>query len=420
MTERTPRTAGTEAEDRPAPPPVGAEGPSSWRRIGWRLLLVLAAVAWVAIGAYLLFGGPEEEAEEDGAAAEARDAPAPLLWIVRGSEGRPPAMALLHAHPEEPVVALLPVGTLLEVPGQGPRPLEAALVESGPLGVSTAVANSLGVRVPRVLVAAPEQFATFVDEVGPVEVDVPETIEVEEEGVLRRVFTEGPTRMDGAELVGFLTRIFPEGRETDRVARQGAAWRGLFGVLGDEDVPSLAGLLEGWESGLSPDRASRFLREVAQGGGGLRILTLPVRRSPAPGDLYEVEEEQLGFLREALVGIRTVEDPSGRRLRLLVGAEGQVGPAIAKELVEAGYRFVLTGRASRGYDVSRVVMAENSDELRQTAQDLLDLLGTGRLGVDERRQTLFDVTLVVGRDWAEANGFPQAGPTPEGSAPEGD
>lgn len=406
MTERRPGTAEAEAEG-------PAESPSAGARRWYRRRGVIVAVllAWAGIGAYLLFGlFPDDVPEDEGRGPGAEEVPAPLLWVVRGPAEEPPAMALVHADPEEPVVVLLPVGTVLEVPGQGPRSLEAALGESGSLGVGTSVANALGIEVPRAVVASPEQLVGLVDALGPVEVDVPETVEVEEGGVLRRVFTEGKTEMGGEAFLTFLTRAVPEQRETDRVARQGAAWRGLLEAFAETGAGRLAGLLEGWDSEAAPDQVAGVLVDVAAEASGPRVLTLPVRRSPAPGDLYELQGEELDFLQEALGSIRTVEDPEGRRIRLLVGAEGQVGPVVARSLIEAGYRIVLTGRASRPYDVTRAVMAENSDELRETAEELLGLLGTGELGVYERRQTVFDVTLVVGRDWAEANGFPQPEP----------
>jgi hypothetical protein len=406
------------SSDRPTAPPAGRRTPSrparSWYdRVPAPVRIVLIAVCFAAagVGAWLLWDSRDDtpaQRTDAGSTAQpasrAEDAQV-LLLVARGAGDAPPAMALVAHDAPGDVVIPLPVSTLVETPGLGPRPLDRALGEAGREGLVTSVANALRIRVPRVLIGETSDVRAFLQAVAPIDVQVPETVNVVEGGNRVEVFRQGAAQFDADMFLRFMTERFPDELELDRVSRQTAGWAGLLAALARRRA---AVPLTGWAGDLEPDAAGRILQQVASDASGTTVLPLAVERVGLTGeDLYQIQEDGLARLDEALSGTRGVADVEGRRVRLLVGADGAIGPVVARKLIDAGYAIVLTGKASRPYDETQVVVPQGSDELRGRAQDIVDLLGTGRIGVFTRPTTLADIMLVVGRDWATANGYPQ-------------
>jgi len=402
-----PRTGPHDPEARPRGPLGWYLGLSPRGRAG----LWLAFVIWLGVGA--LFVNWDAMVSDTPRPPAAPPDPSDLVLVVaEGGPGERPAMALVHRGSRDATVVLLPPGTVVEVPGLGPKPLVGALREGGPDSLATAVANELQVRVPKTLIADEGRVAGTVDALGGVTVDVPETIEVEQERVLRRLYTRGPQRMDGVQFARFLTLPLPDEPELDRLTRQDAAWRALLRALANARG-DLGELLAGWRGDVDISAAATMLRTVAS-TPNLQVRSLPVVRQPIPEQqLYRVDPDDIDDVRDRLSSVLTVRDTRGRRVRLLVGADGVIGPDIGRQLIEAGFRIELTQAASQPYDDSRVVIAlERRDTMQATADRLLQLLGTGRLAYERHDSSYFDATVVVGRDWAAAHGYPQATPTP--------
>lgn len=400
MTERTRRATAS---------PDRTSGPSVYDRIPApvRVLLVVLFVALLAGGGWLLYdardrpASPAKPGSTPVPAARAADAHV-LLLVARGEGEQPPAMALIARDAPGDVVIPLPVSTLVETAGLGPRPLDRALAEAGREGLVTSVANALRLRVPRALVGDPAAVRASLEPLAPFEVDVPETVNVVEGGNTIEVFRQGRTQLDAATFYRFLTERFADELELDRIARQTAAWRGLLAAIADRRTVGF----EGWEGDVEASAAGRLLSGLAASDAS--VEPLPVERVGLTGeDLYQIQDDGLTRVDELLSAMRSVDDIDGRRLRLLVGADGPIGPVVARTLIDAGYVIVLTGKASRPYEQTQVVVPQGSDELRARAQDIIRLLGTGRLGVFTRPTTLADIMLVIGRDWAAANGYPQ-------------
>lgn len=368
------------------------------RRTRW-LALALVGVLAVGAGAALVVRQLGRTTPRDDASDEGSDRPSAashVLVAVRGEGEALPALAVVADTPAGGVVVLLPATAVVEVPGTGPISLARALQETGPEGLAVSVANAVPIRVPSAIVGSASAVEAAVDAAG-VTVDVPEDVVVDEGGEQRTLYSRGPTRMTGGEFVHYQTASFPGKLELDRLIRQGAGWRGLLGTLAEAGPDAL----RSWSG--DTDRAARVIRAA---GDDPTVMSLPVERLSLAGeDLYQVDDEGLGPLRRALAEFITVEDDTGRRVQLLVGVDAPVGPAAARVLVDAGYVIVLTGPASRPYEVTQVVVTANVAEGRRAGEAILDLLGGGSVGVTDRRFSVLDIMLVVGADWAEANGF---------------
>lgn len=377
-----------------------------------RTLIVLWLVfgVWLALGVVgvAVWWSPSGE-DRSGEPGTPPDDAEVLLIVAEGRPPHAPAFALAVWGGSGSRLVLLPATTVVEVPGVGPRPLEETFSEHGAEALAVSVANALRIRVPDVLHGTPGAIQATVDRLGGIEVEVPETVEVEEGGVLRTEFVAGTTTMDPDAFLRFLTESFGEERELERVARQDAAWRGLLEQLA---VPEAGPALTGWEAN-PPEPGRQLLLGVARDPGH-RTHTLPVRRvGVTEADLYRLDTDERAHMADVIGDVQTTTAEPGRRIRLLVGTDAPVGTAVARRLVDAGYVIVLTGRASEPYAQTRVVIGENAEELRREGRELVELLGTGQLGVFRRPQTVFDVTLVVGQDWAEAEGLVQHEPEPE-------
>lgn len=370
-----------------------------------RILVWLALAAWLVLGV-ATFGTVQSRIRSGPGAPAASGRGTLALIALNGPDGAPPALALVHRGASRDVV-LLPSGTLVELPGAGPRSLRAALSETGAEALGVSVANLLGVRVPAVLTGGPKEVEALVDALGGVPVSVPETIEVVQDGFVRTLFRRGRDRMNGPRFAEFLSLTVDGENELERVARQNAAWRALMDALARAraDGP-LTKALESW-GGMEPDAALGLLRAVAA-DRDRTFHTLPVSSvGISQEDLYRLDSTQMRAIRVALGDVTPRRPGSAHRVRLLLSADGDLRAAVAaaRLLVDEGYAIALTGRASKPYDQTLVVMAERRDEIRESARRLLDLVGVGRLGVDERPTSLFDVTLVIGSDWAAENGF---------------
>lgn len=374
------------------------------RRTRWLAILVLAALvagAGSALAVRLLGGGSPASTSSPGAGSETRPERSHMLLAVEGEGEALPALALLADTSEGGVVVLLPATTVVEVPGIGPRTLAKALVEAGAEGLAVSVANAVPIKVPAVIVGSASDVAGVVDGAGGVAVDVPDDVVVTEDGEQRTLFSRGETPMSGGEFVRYHTASFPGKLELDRVVRQGAGWRGLLEALATERA---ARALPSWSGDGDRSRAADIIGKVADDP---TVMSLPVSRLSLAGeDLYQVDDEDLDPLRRALEAFVTTSDEKGKRVRLLVGVDALVGPRVGHALVDAGYVIVLTGRASRPYEVTQVVVVtENVPGPQRAGRAIVDLLGVGSVGVTDRPSSVADIMLVVGMDWAEANGF---------------
>jgi hypothetical protein len=398
----------------PPKPPQAPPAPPGWyarlprrARVGlWSVFVV-----WIAIGVWLFGGWDVLRERVAGRPPPRRPAPELALLVVSGEAQALPAMALTHRSQHASDVVLLPAGTLVEVPGAGPRPLAAAFAETGAGGLATSVANALGIRIPVVLAGDAERVRGLVDGFGDVDVDVPESIQVEEGGFRRTLFARGRSRMGGDEFVRFMTLAVPGQSELERVARQNAGWRALLARMRSRprDEHAAGARLEGWSNEVDGAGAARVLFALAR-DERLTLSTLPVVRAGlSQVELYNIDRPQIDPIRRALGDVATYRSPAGRRIRLLVGADEPVGPAAARALVAAGYAIVLSGRASQPYEVTRVVMAEDTDQARQMARRIVGILGSGTIGLAKAPQTLVDATVVVGKDWAAAHGYETEG-----------
>lgn len=394
------------------------ESPTKRRPVRWylrlsrraRIALWLAFVAWVVAGSALFAGLKVPLISTPEATARPKVDDRLVMIVVDG--GAAPAMALVHRRETSGTFVLLPPSTVVEVPGVGARYLSKAVAESGSAGLTSAVANELQIRVPVYAHADKAAVVSLVDKLGGVTVEVSKTIEAQQGSILRKVFSAGSQKLSGNDFFSYLTYSVDGQSELERLARQDAAWRGL--LKGVRTAPRLSdSVFASWTGDLSNGELNGFVSSISR-TPGVQYLSLPVSRVGIPGEqAYDIQANQLGPIHDQLRQVSVASEAPGRRIRLLVGADGAIGPAVARELIESGYFIATTGVASRYYEESRVVVStDDRDRLEREVTRLLDLLGAGKMALVRNGSSDFDATVVVGRDWAAAHGFTQSSPSP--------
>lgn len=379
-------------EDWPEPP-----SPRGRRRS----LAALVILAVVGLGAFSFIRfWPDDSGPDDGQPADGKArTTAHLLVAIEGAEGSRPAIVLVANSKAGTSLVHVPATTQVEVPGVGPLTLADALVQTGPEGLAVSIANAIGIKTPRTLVASSIVAVQTVDALGGVQVDVAQDVVVQEEAGPRTVFGRGVTQMDGSRFVEYLTASFPSQLELDRIVRQRPAWRALFGKL--REAGSERPLM-GWRGDIDGAAAAAILRETSTEP---RAVSLGVERQGFTGaDIYSVDESELGSLRSTLKDFVAVSTEKGRRVRLLVGSPDQVGPKVGRVLVDAGYVIVLTGRASQPYASTEVVVTQDLADAQAVGEEVVKLLGTGSVAITNRQSSVADIIVVVGSDWAQKNG----------------
>ena len=152
----------------------------------------------------------------------------------------------------------------------------------------------------------------------------------------------------------------------------------------------------GVASGLPPDLA-RVVRQLAS--GSVTYETLPVEAVDAGSGVDEVYRVRQGDLDQLMGQLLPGVSPDRIRVQILNGT-GAIGssPRVARRLVPAGARVVLSGNAdSFAYAQTQIVFYDRSRQ--QAAERVRQALGTGRLVLSRQPLDVVDVTVVIGKDF---------------------
>ena len=376
----------------------------SWlRRLG---LPAAAAILLGAIGGgafYYLVELRSPGFRRTTPAAARRLASTHTLVALGGTGDETPAFAVVARAGGTSSVLTVPPTLVLEVPGVGPRTMTLALRQAGPGGAAVALANTLRILVPSSVAGSTGTVATTVDEAGGVTVDVPSALRSSADGSLRPVFGPGRVEMSGADFVRYMTGRYAQETDHERDVRQHAGWRSFLGALA---ASGKGDLLRNWTTDIDGDRILHLLR---QAGRAPTPLTLPTTAIALSGEgVVRIDDRQLSTVRSLLSDISNgAETADGRRVRLIIAADGPVGGLVGRILVNAGYVVEVSGKAARRSEVTRISVSPSIEDAESTGKDIAGLLGMGSVRVSTDSDTAADIMLVIGMDWAEANGFPQ-------------
>ena len=309
-----------------------------------------------------------------------------------------------------PITLFIPTSTLTEIPGYGYDSIGKAMALGRVPLQEIAVENMLGIQIDHTLLLPDGTLSRVVDRSGGVEVNIKERLLAPRgNNVLVPVFQPGRQRLDGPRAVRYIEY---QGQNEDELARFGrakAVWEGLYDRFAGDGASRLAEIWESFGASLvtdaQPADVGAFFAAFAGAGSAARsYVPLPVEAVGSGGDegAFRVKEEELAArVQSSFAASLPAAGPGrGARVQILNGnGEPEIGLAVADILVPAGFRIADTGNASSfGFAATRIVVYREEDI--DIAQQIRALLKLGQIEIGRTRQTIVDVTIVVGRDFA--------------------
>lgn len=387
------------------------------------MLIIVGAVTVVAMAAVATatWLGGDGDAAGDAAPAEAQPAgdtaaatQDTLLLVRTGDDGRVADSVTLLAVDGDgrATVVLIPTGVLVDVPGVGLDRLGLAGQYGGSALVQASVENTLGIAVDHVATVDAEAFGSWLDPLGQLEIDVPDEVVAHgSDGARSVAFEPGPQRLGGARLAEYATFADGEADELDVIARQR---RMLAAVLTAVDDPAARGTLTGEATPLDTAADAGWVDRLlaraasAHATGESRFVPLPVEAFGGAGPdgraTYRARDADLAELRDGALAGSVPDGAAGGAARVQVlngvGVPG-IGQEVERRLGGGSVRIVATDNA-RSFDepVTRVIVYDDGDRAQQAARRVRERLGVGTIEVSRQPQSVVDVTIVVGADFA--------------------
>ena len=205
----------------------------------------------------------------------------PVFVLVMGHDARPgetqsrgDALHLIGINPGAGRATILniPRDTWTDIPGRGLDKVNAAHYHGGPTLQAEAVSALVGVDIPIVISTGFQGLSDMVDELGGIDVNVPQPMDDPKSGA---VFPAGTVRMDGGAALAFSRNRSLPGGDLTRTQDQGILILAGLAKLRGED-PTAANTLK-WMSVLA-----RHARRDGAGLGDLyRLGRLALSINPA-------------------------------------------------------------------------------------------------------------------------------------------
>ena len=360
------------------------------------MVLLIAAVGAAAAVAATWLGSRNDERSPDRPAAstgtETKAGTPPVLLAQPDASGRASSLTVLAPGGSGGgTLVLIPPGTMTEIVSLGPEPVGHSLALGGPSRLRATVENLLGAGLAGAVVLDDAGLAKLLAPAGPLTVDVPERVEVVDDGGRVTVLYEaGLTRVTPAEAGRFLSAR-GRGNDLARLARHQAFWEAWLAALRQRPsaVPG------------EPKELSRAVRALAGGAVTTRVVPVEAFGTSGPdGELYRVQQEELGRLSASVFSTAGGRPGAGDRPRVQVlNGTGAVGLADAvRDKLGPGFDVRLSGNAST-FDHARTQIVYYEPEGQAAAERVRKALGVGTLVLSRRPLDVVDVTVIVGKDF---------------------
>ncbi len=306
----------------------------------------------------------------------------------------------------------VPRSVYTEIPGHGLETIDKSLaLGSDPLLI-TSTSNLLGIRFDKHLRVSDQGIRALFDKLGGVTVDVDHKLtQTEPGGKVIVEFAEGRQRLDGKRASEFLSFVNESGDEVARGARHALLWRTVFGLEPGKIAETFKTSKDVFTTDATADEIGRLFSTFASASKtSITFETLQVRSTGVDKGIqfYAPEREAIAKLvNDHLSGSRlTGSGSTGRRVEILNGnGRPGIGQQVSEHLVPKGFRIVLNQNA-RSFDfaVTQIVVYSDSRRALAVGKEIKDLIGVGEVIVSHQKQTLVDVTIVVGKDYLDKAG----------------
>lgn len=394
---------------------------SRLRRVTFVLGLLLLAAA-IVVGSIGYFGPDALIDRARGLVGATDPAPAdipadglqPSLLVASylddGGNGQLRGLTVL-AHDRtvgEGTVLLIPVSTVVDVPGFGSFTFEEAWRFGGPSLIGVTLDNLLGIQLDGVVAVSEGDWQELVGRAGGVEVEVRAAVVARDgadRGQIR--FEPGVQFLDDRRAAEYLM-IRGEGEgELDGLPRTQQVVLALLDALVAD--PDLLVTLDAFGRDLpttgSPERLGTVLEELAGARLDDRVVVLTLPVSPI-GTSADGRYRYDGEIADPLVADRfgpLMREGAGvgRNVQILNGnGRPGVGRHVTELLAEGGYRILLTGNADRfDHPTTRILIYDDTAEHLEMARDVRERLDVGVIERSATPQSVVDLTIIVGADF---------------------
>ena len=324
--------------------------------------------------------------------------PTPTLLLVQtDSAGVANGLTVMSLTGDESAgLIFVPMTTVLELPGIGNIPLDAAASRAGLEGLQKAVEGVLGVGMAEVAVVDPQGWADLVAPLGTLQVSNPDDVKVAgPSGEKTVLFPKGPITLAPTDVATYLETLSPGENDLNRLVRHQAFWEAWLRAVGTSDDPAVV-------PGESASGLGRFVRELAS--DRVDMAPLPVESASIPGSdlaVYLPVDEQVTSLVARLVPFPVGAPPGARpRVRLLDGTGtldhglGAVGNVVA-----AGGQVDQIGNAD-AFGVATTTFQYRDDARLPEVEALRAGIGVGDIVKISSELPAIDVTIILGADYA--------------------
>jgi polyisoprenyl-teichoic acid--peptidoglycan teichoic acid transferase len=424
--ERTTGTSPSPAPRRARRSPRTGAAPRGWRPAVAVVLALglLAVAASVVVPRLLARGGTSADAGAPTVAAAAVTPQTTVLLIRTDEPGGPAAGVTLLAAGDDGTASatFIPSTTLVEIPGVGLDRLALAQQYGGSALTEASVENALGIEVDAAAAVDRAGLGALLQRAGGADLDVPERLVTRAaDGSGTVAFEAGPQFLNGVRLAEYWAFEQRGESELDSFPRQQRALDALLRALADEAVrAAVLGASPELQADVPVTDLEPVLARLADAAlrGVLAYQLLPVApfgaADEALGTSYQIaEDEAAALVARHLAGSVPAEgDRTTLAVQVLngVGVPG-IGQAVDRALDGLPVRIVRTDNA-RSFDFpeTQVLVYDEDPATVAAARQVQQALGVGTVLVSRQPQSVVDLTVVVGADFAGA--APAAAPGP--------
>ena len=304
---------------------------------------------------------------------------------------------------------LFPTDLLVATPGMGTDEMSNLVELDGGRISSTLVTveNMLGTQVDRYILASDRDVRIILNQLG---TNFPVA------GISKISFKDpslgvnvdlkaGKQNLASSVLASYMTYA-PSGKELDLAKRQAAFTPEALALLKGTDIDKFVA-----KNGnlFDTDASNKELAGIAKaftslGGKSLQVAIVPVKEFRFEKTIvHRVNQESLpAFVRSYLKSSSSL--PSSKRVKIEVlngcGVPG-IGERVAADIDMARYQIVNSSNADN-FDHAETLIIVYSDDKTITgaAQELRNELEVGKLEAHPQTQTLSDISVIVGKDYA--------------------
>lgn len=330
--------------------------------------------------------------------------------------GRSDTMLLLQADPRDNTVDMLsiPRDTQVEIPGIGVTKINQANASGGPLLVRETLSKTLnGIEIDRYVRVSTDAFRELVDQLGGVDVYVPEPMHYEDKTQKLKIDLEpGWQTLDGKKAEQFARFRHDAYGDIGRVQRQQALIKALRAKLTNPliiaRIPSLISTMQKYiDTNLSLEEMLALVNfGMKLDKDDFKMVLLPGRFS-TPNEFrssYWIMDPQGRdrVMQEyfKLSSTTAADLPSGNIKIAVQNASNNPNAAaqFAKYLANLGYTNVYTTQNWDDRQSNTQIIVQKGD--MQSAKTLQTSLGFGKVEAASTGDLDSDLTIRVGDDWA--------------------